>query len=131
MPSGGSGSTSSSIAASSCCTTSATSRIRRSRSAESKPGDASLVKAFVIFLRTGDEELEEFTNGTAAIRIGCDTAAGEQVIAAGPVGEATNHDAEWIFCDRELTVSPDLTLTLEHHAFGEGDDDTEWKWGSP
>lgn len=102
---------------------------KRSESVESKPGDASIVKAFVIFLRTSDEKLEEFTNGTAAIRIGCDTAAEEQVIAAGPVGEDTMHDAEWIFCDRELTVSPDLTLTLKHHAFGEGDDDTEWKVG--
>ena len=100
---------------------------RRAESLEIKPQDANVVKAFVIFLNTGDEELEEFTMGTASIHIGCQEAAAEQVIAAGPAGENTYHDAEWIFCDRELTVAPDLTLTFKHHAFGEGDDDTAWK----
>lgn len=103
------------------------SRPRRAEKLELAPNAANTVKAFVIFQRTTGEALAPFTSGSAAIRIGCETAAEEQVIAAGPIAEDTDHDAEWIFCDRELAVSPDLSLTMHHRAFAGGDDDTEWE----
>jgi hypothetical protein len=71
--------------------------------------------------------MEEFTIGTATVRIGCQTATDDQVIAAGPIDEDTDHDVEWVFFDRPLTCTPDLTMTLSHRAIGDGDDEAEWK----
>jgi hypothetical protein len=100
---------------------------RRTETVETQPGEADLVKALVLFQRTGDEEMEEFTIGTATVRIGCQTATDDQVIAAGPIDEDTDHDVEWVFFDRPLTCTPDLTMALSHRAIGDGDDEAEWK----
>ena len=83
-----------------------------------KPGDAETIVALVIHLRTGDEAMEAFTVATATVDIGCQRATTEQVVAAGPVGEDTQHDAEWIFFDQPMKRSPDMVLELGHPASG-------------
>jgi len=83
-----------------------------------KPGDAETIVALVIHLRTGDEAMEAFTVATATVDIGCQRATTEQVVAAGPVGEDTQHDAEWIFLDQPMKRSPDMVLGLSHPASG-------------
>ena len=83
-----------------------------------KPGDAETIVALVIHLRTGDEAMEAFTVATATVDIGCQRATTEQVVAAGPVGEDTQHDAEWIFFDQPMKRSPDMVLALGHPASG-------------
>jgi hypothetical protein len=85
------------------------------------------VKALVIFLRTGDEEMDDFTVARADVTIGCATATRDQIIAAGPVDEDSDHDAEWIFFDSALLRSPDMTITINHPASSDGDDDPHWK----
>jgi hypothetical protein len=85
---------------------------------EEKPGDAETIIALVIHLRTGEEAMEAFTIATASVDIGCSRATTEQVVAAGPVGENTPHDAEWIFFDRSLRRNPDMVLQLRHPASG-------------
>lgn len=99
----------------------------RREAIEVTPEEANLVKALVIFQKTGDEEMEELTIGTATVQIGCATATSDQVIAVGPIEEETDHDAEWLFFDRPIPCSPDLTLSLAHRAIGDGDDEAEWK----
>ena len=98
------------------------------RSEEFKSGkdERNTVKALVIFLRTGDEDMDKFTVAKADVKIGCVAATEGQVIAAGPVDDHTNHDAEWIFLDRPLVRGPDMTLAIEHPASSDGDDDPEW-----
>jgi hypothetical protein len=83
-----------------------------------KPGDSETIVALVIHLRTGDEAMEAFTVATATVDIGCQRATTEQVVAAGPVGEDTQHDAEWIFLDQPMKRSPDMVLGLSHPASG-------------
>ena len=83
-----------------------------------KPGDAETIVALVIHLRTGDKAMEAFTVATATVDIGCQRATTEQVVAAGPVGEDTQHDAEWIFLDQPMKRSPDMVLWLSHPASG-------------
>jgi hypothetical protein len=83
-----------------------------------KPGDAETIVALVIHLRTGDEAMEAFTIATATVDIGCQRATTEQVIAAGPVGEDAQHDAEWIFLDQPIKRSADMVLRLGHPASG-------------
>jgi len=83
-----------------------------------KPGDAETIVALVIHLRTGDEAMEAFTVATATVDIGCERATTGQVVAAGPVGEDTQHDAEWIFFDQPIKRSPTMVLRLGHPASG-------------
>jgi len=66
----------------------------RQENAPSTADERNLVKALVIFLRTGDEDMDAFTVATADVGIGCDQVTKEQVVATGPVGENTYHDAE-------------------------------------
>jgi len=89
--------------------------------------ERNLVKALVIFLKTGDENMDAFTVATADVGIGCERMTKEQVVAAGPVDENTYHDAEWIFFDAEAPRSPDMTLLLKHPASSKGDDTPHWK----
>lgn len=91
--------------------------VRREAPVE-KPGDAETIVALVIHLRTGDEAMEAFTVATATVDIGCRRATTEQVVAAGPVGEDTQHDVEWIYLDQPMKRSPDMVLTLGHPATG-------------
>lgn len=86
------------------------------------PQDATTVRALVIHLTSGDEELEAGDIALATVTIGCETAAGEQVVAVGPIAENAVQDAEWIFLDGPLERSPDMTLEL----FRAGDD-PDWE----
>jgi hypothetical protein len=83
-----------------------------------KPGDAETIIALVIHLRTGGEAMEAFTVATATVDIGCQRATTEQVVAAGPVAEDTQHDAEWIFFDQPMKRSPDMVLEFRNPASG-------------
>jgi hypothetical protein len=83
-----------------------------------EPGDAETVVALVLHLRTTDQEMEAFTVLTATVDIGCRRATGDQVVAAGPVAEDTDHDAEWVFFDLTLSRSPDMVLELTHPVGG-------------
>jgi hypothetical protein len=83
-----------------------------------KPGDAETIVALVIYFRTGDEAMEAFTVALATVDIGCQRATTGQVVAAGPVGHDTQHDAEWIFFDQPLKRNPDMVLQLEHPESG-------------
>ncbi|MFF0476567.1 hypothetical protein [Streptomyces sp. NPDC004284] len=80
--------------------------------------EAGTIIALVIQLHTGDEAMEAFTVATATVEVGCERLTTGQVIAAGPVGEDTTHDVEWIFLDRPVRRSPDMTLSLAHPASG-------------
>ena len=81
-------------------------------------GDSDTVLALVLFLRTGEEEMEAFTVALATVDIGGERATTHQVAAVGPVPEDTRHDAEWLYLDRPFTRSPDMTLSLLHPASG-------------
>lgn len=96
------------------------------RSEKVPDADPDTVRALVLFARTGDAEMEEFTIGTATVKIGCTTVADDEIIAVGPIDENTTHDAEWIFFDEPRRLSPDLTIELVHRAIADGDDDAEW-----
>jgi len=85
------------------------------------------VKALVIFLKTGDEDMDAFTVATADVGIGCQVMTKDQVVSAGPVGENTDHDAEWIFFDFPATRNPDMTLSVTHPPSTKGDDTPHWK----
>ncbi|MFG2563227.1 hypothetical protein [Streptomyces sp. NPDC048496] len=80
--------------------------------------DADTIIALVIHVRTGDQAMEAFTVATATVDVGCERLTTGQVAAAGPVPENTRHDAEWIFLDRPVRRSPDMTVTLTHPASG-------------
>jgi hypothetical protein len=99
----------------------------RQEQASSTTDERNLVKALVIFLKTGDEDMDAFTVATADVGIGCDQMTKEQVVAAGPIDENTYHDAEWIFFDFPTTRAPDMTLSLTHPASSKGDDTPHWK----
>ena len=102
-------------------------RPSRREDVKAEKGEADLVKALVIYVHTADDEMEDFTIGTATVRIGCMTVTEDQVFAVGPIEKHTSHDAEWLFFDRAASVAPDLTLTLAHRAIGDGDDEAEWQ----
>ncbi|WP_314616000.1 hypothetical protein [Streptomyces stackebrandtii] len=85
---------------------------------EQGPRDAETIIALVIHLRTEDEAMEAFTVATATVEVGCHRLTTDQVVAAGPMGEDTTHDAEWIFLDRPVRRSPDMTVKLSHPASG-------------
>ncbi len=78
------------------------------------PNEASTIKALVIYLHTGDEDMDTNTVGRATVEIGCQTATSDQVIAAGPVGNDTTHDAEWIFFDAPAMRDCDMSVTIDH-----------------
>lgn len=91
---------------------------------EDAPDAAETVKALAIFLRTTDEEMDAFTVATATVEVGCTELTADQVVAAGPAGEDTQHDCEWIFLDAPARRDPDMTLTLTHPP--SDDDEPEW-----
>jgi hypothetical protein len=81
-------------------------------------GDAQTIRALVIHLRTLDEAMEAFTVATAKVDIGCALAARPQVVAAGPVSEDTEHDAEWIYFDQPMRRSPEMMLEITNPGNG-------------
>jgi hypothetical protein len=89
--------------------------------------ERNLVKALVIFIKTEDENMDNFTVATADVAIGCDRVTVGQVVAAGPVDENTYHDAEWIFFDFPAPRQPDMSITLTHPPSSKGDDTPHWK----
>jgi hypothetical protein len=89
------------------------------------PNEASTIKALVIYLRTGGEDMDTNTVGRATVEIGCRTATSDQVIAAGPVGSDTTHDAEWIFFDAPAVRDCDMSVTIDHPG---NDDDSTPAW---
>jgi len=99
----------------------------REESPKPQPDEAETIRALVIHLRTGDEAMDAFTVATASVDIGCQPATADQVVAAGPVEEETDHDAEWIFFDEPARRSPDMTLTLWHGAPSDRDDEPSWE----
>jgi hypothetical protein len=98
----------------------------RSENYASDGNDRNTIKALVIFLKTGDEGMDEFTVATASIRIGCNQATKDQVVAAGPTGENTVHDAGWIFFDSPSLRNTDMTVSLSHPASSKGDATPHW-----
>ena len=94
-----------------------------------KPADdeRNIVKALVIFLKTEDEDMDEFTVCMADVTVGCDRIAKDQVISAGPIDENTYHDAEWVFIDRPAPRQPEMSIALSHPASSDGDDRPHWK----
>jgi hypothetical protein len=100
---------------------------KRSENASISEGAKDILKALVIYIRTGSEEMEQFSVAQATVIAGCETLTVDEVIAAGEVEEDTTHDAEWIFLDKSGKLSPDMTITISHPATSDGDDDPEWK----
>ena len=84
----------------------------RSENFTSDANDRNTIKALVIFLKTKDEEMAEFTVATASVIIGCSQSTKDQVVAAGPAGENTVHDAEWIFFDAPSLRNANMTVSL-------------------
>ena len=99
----------------------------RQESATATADERNLVKALVIFVRTGDEDMDAFTVANADVGIGCSRVTHEQVVAAGPVDENSDHDAEWIFFDFPIARDANMTLSLTHPASSKGDDTPHWK----
>lgn len=89
--------------------------------------DLEVIKGLVIYIRTEDEDMDMGSIASATVKIGCDTMADEEVVAAGKVNENTWHDAEWIFFDRPARINPDMTVVIRHPPIPDGDDDPEWK----
>ena len=61
----------------------------------------------------GDEPLP-----LATVDVGGQRVVTHQTAAVGPVPENTNHDAEWLYLDRSVGRSPDMTISLLHPAAG-------------
>jgi hypothetical protein len=100
----------------------------RQEAVTSTSDDRNTIKALVIFIRTGDENMDTFTVATADVTLGCVQGTRDQVVAAGPVDENTDHDAEWIFLDAPSLRAPDMTITLKHPAGSTAGNDTpHWK----
>ncbi len=89
--------------------------------------DRNTIKGLVIFLKTEDEEMDDFTVAKADVAIGCDRVTRDQVIAAGPTEENADHDAEWIFFDFPSLRNEDMTVSVSHPASSKGDDTPHWK----
>lgn len=81
-------------------------------------GASEQILALVLFVRTGAEEMEAYTVALATVDIGGQRAVTHQTAAVGPVSENTNHDAEWLYLDRSVGRSPDMTISLLHPAAG-------------
>lgn len=99
----------------------------RQESPKSGVEERNLVKALVIFVRTGDEDMDAFTVANADVGIGCARVTHDQVIAAGPVDNDSDHDAEWIFFDFPVPRDATMTLSITHPASTEGADTPHWK----
>jgi hypothetical protein len=94
------------------------------------PGQMNTIRGLVLYIRTGDEEMEQYSVAKATVHIGCTTVATDEVIAVGEVGEGKWHDAEWIYFDKEVVLSPDMTITIEHPKITKtGEDEPEWAMG--
>jgi hypothetical protein len=89
--------------------------------------EKNTIKGLVIFLKTEDEDMDAFTVATANVSIGCGRVTTDQVVAAGPVGENTCHDSEWVFFDFSAMRDADMTIDLTHPASSKGDDTPHWK----
>ncbi|MGF6853953.1 hypothetical protein [Paraburkholderia sp. CI3] len=102
--------------------------VRQDPAPSATSDDRNTVRALLIFLRTGDENMDTWTVATADVQLGCVQGTLGQVVAAGPVADNTDHDAEWIFLDAPAVRAPDMTLTLEHPAASVvGNDQPHWK----
>jgi hypothetical protein len=82
------------------------------------PLAADEIVGLVLFLRTGEEEMEAYTVALATVDIGGHRATTHQTAAVGPVPEDADHDAEWLFLSRPFQRSPDMTISLLHPAAG-------------
>ena len=94
-----------------------------------KPQDdeSNLIKALAIFVKTEDENMDAFTVATANVRVGCNRLAVEEIVAVGPAGDDTFHDAEWIFLDFAAPRQPDMTIEITHPGGTKGDSTPHWK----
>lgn len=101
--------------------------VTRVEAPTTQPADLDTIHALVIYIKTGDEEMEEFSIGQATVKSGCDTLASDEIIAVGEVDEDTSHDAEFIFFDKPSMLTPDMTIEIKHPATSDGNDDPEWK----
>jgi hypothetical protein len=101
------------------------SKALREEAPQDGPDAAETIKALAIFFRTTDEEMEAFSVAIATVDVGCSRLTTDQVVAAGPVGEKTQHDCEWIFLDAPAKRSPEMTLTISHPSSKE-EDEPEW-----
>jgi len=99
----------------------------REEAATATAEERNLVKALVIFVRTGDEDMDAFTVANADVGIGCSRVTQGQVVAAGPVDSNSDHDAEWIFFDFPVTRDSNMTLSITHPRSTKGDDTPHWK----
>jgi hypothetical protein len=102
------------------------------------PADLDTILALVIYIKTGDENMDQFSVGQATIKSGCYTLATDEIVAVGEVDDNTTHDAEFIFFDPPGSptffdpdppgrLTPDMTIEIKHPATSDGDDDPEWK----
>jgi hypothetical protein len=98
----------------------------RQESPPTGPADAETITALVIYFTTGDEAMDAFTIATATVDISCAAVASGEVVAAGPIDEDTQHDADWIFFDMSGARSPAMTITVSHPASTTGDATPEW-----
>jgi len=100
----------------------------RQEAVASTADDRNIIKALVIFLRTGDASMDTFTVATVDVTLGCSQGTWQQVVAAGPIDPNTDHDAEWIFLDAPALRAPDMTITMTHPAASTAGNDTpHWK----
>lgn len=99
----------------------------REEAATATAKERNLVKALVIFVRTGDEDMDAFTVANTDVGIGCSRVTQAQVLAAGPVDSNSDHDAEWIFFDFPATRDANMALLITHPASTKGDDTPHWK----
>ena len=99
----------------------------REEAATATAEERNLVKALVIFVRTGDEDMDAFTVANTDVGIGCSRVTQAQVLAAGPVDSNSDHDAEWIFFDFPATRDANMALLVTHPASTKGDDTPHWK----
>jgi hypothetical protein len=94
---------------------------------KSTPDDLNTISGLVIYINTGDEEMERWSVAQATVQVGCQTVALDEVVAAGEVSENTYHDAEWIFFESMAALSPDMTIEIKHPRISKTGDDPEWK----
>jgi hypothetical protein len=92
-----------------------------------KKEDLEIMKGLVIFMKTGDEDMDINSLAQATVTLGCETVTTDQTIAAGEVEENSLHDVEWIFFDKPGKLSPDMTIVFKHPPIPDGDDEPEWK----
>jgi len=89
--------------------------------------ELEIIKALVIHIKTGDENMQRFSIAQATVNVGCEVSASDEIIAAGETEENSSHDVEWIFFDRPGVLAPDMTIEITHPPTSDGDDEPEWK----